>query len=68
MFFCLMKYKDNSSNTVQVPFIIAFILGNIKIATGSTAGAGNIFRFNITTTANTKIETPATIRNQTFLF
>jgi len=59
---CLIKYKEVSSSTLQVPFSMAFSLGKKNVNDGNTAGTGSIFILNITTTTKTNTDTAATKR------
>ena len=59
----LIKYKETSNNTLQVPLMMAFSLGKRCANEGTTSGAGIMRLFNIKTTANTNMDTAATNRN-----
>jgi hypothetical protein len=59
----VIKYKDISNSTLQVPFIMALKKGSKWVNGGMVAGPGIILRLRITTTANTKTETAAIKRN-----
>jgi hypothetical protein len=63
IFFRLIKYNENSSSTVQVPFSMALSLGKKIAKDGTTAGLGSTLRLNTNTTKNTNIDTAATKRN-----
>jgi len=61
--FCLIKYSESNSNTVQVPFNMALSFGKKMAKDGTTAGLGNILRLSTNTTTKTNTDTAATKRN-----
>ncbi len=69
--FLWIKYSESKRSTLQVPLIIAFNLGRKNTQEGIAVLSGkilNILLWRITTTANTKIDTPSINRETDLSF